>query len=268
MESQLQLEDLRKAQRELNEAFSFRRSINTTPDEEAFATNVETPRATQELQQVGSDAKKKIRRRVRKKTIEEIVPDLEMPMTMADTDSTAEQRATTDWNGIPTAASEIANPDTDTDNFKAMTAEELAVIDNEFEQYTSITANGFNEPTLQDGAMNSSIGTTQDNTDDATAQSLRFQQQLASNTWNDSILKNQDKLEPLAQIMKQLALLEQERSAATARLKEEFAARRELEDEFYRKQRQVLEAGAAQVQQEVMYATTTTTTKTSVGNNE
>jgi Sec-independent protein translocase protein TatA len=43
MESQLQLEDLRKAQRELTDAFSFRRSINVD-DTEAFATTVATPR--------------------------------------------------------------------------------------------------------------------------------------------------------------------------------------------------------------------------------
>ena len=44
MESQLQLEELRKAQRELNDAFSFRRSINTDETGDAFSTTATTPR--------------------------------------------------------------------------------------------------------------------------------------------------------------------------------------------------------------------------------
>ena len=44
MESQLQLEELRKAQRELNDAFSFRRSINTDETSDAFSTTATTPR--------------------------------------------------------------------------------------------------------------------------------------------------------------------------------------------------------------------------------
>merc|ERR1719437_105581 len=44
MESQLQLEEIRKAQRELNDAFSFRRSINVEADSDPFAVNVQSPR--------------------------------------------------------------------------------------------------------------------------------------------------------------------------------------------------------------------------------
>ena len=38
MESQLQLDDIRKAQRELNDAFSFRRTINVDDEGDAFST--------------------------------------------------------------------------------------------------------------------------------------------------------------------------------------------------------------------------------------
>jgi Sec-independent protein translocase protein TatA len=48
MESQLQLEEIRKAQRELNDAFSFRRSINVDQDEDAFTTTVTSPREGQD----------------------------------------------------------------------------------------------------------------------------------------------------------------------------------------------------------------------------
>jgi len=44
-ESQLQLEEIRKAQRELNDAFSFRRSINVDADTDPFEVNVQTPRS-------------------------------------------------------------------------------------------------------------------------------------------------------------------------------------------------------------------------------
>ena len=44
LESQLQLEEIRKAQRELTDAFSFRRSINVDEDTEAFEVNAQSPR--------------------------------------------------------------------------------------------------------------------------------------------------------------------------------------------------------------------------------
>eukprot|EP00980_Cylindrotheca_fusiformis_P031772 scaffold26938_cov113-Cylindrotheca_fusiformis.AAC.1 len=44
MESQLQLEEIRKAQRELNDAFSFRRSINVEEDSNPFEVNAQSPR--------------------------------------------------------------------------------------------------------------------------------------------------------------------------------------------------------------------------------
>jgi Sec-independent protein translocase protein TatA len=54
METQLELEDLRKAQRELNDAFSFRRSINVDQDgEEAFA---EPERGAEPIKAVAADA--------------------------------------------------------------------------------------------------------------------------------------------------------------------------------------------------------------------
>jgi hypothetical protein len=44
MENNLQLEEIRKAQRDLNEAFNFRRSINVEEDTDPFEVNAKSPR--------------------------------------------------------------------------------------------------------------------------------------------------------------------------------------------------------------------------------
>jgi hypothetical protein len=78
-------------------------------------------------------------------------------------------------------------------------------------------------------------------------QQNRFVEQLSGN-WNAKILANEDKLEPLALLMERLAILEEEKNAADARLEEEFRMRAELEEKYYRNKRQILEEAAADVQ--------------------
>ena len=75
----------------------------------------------------------------------------------------------------------------------------------------------------------------------------RFAAQL-SGQWNESILENEDMLSPLAKIMDRLAILEEEKKAATMRLEEEFRMRGELEEKFYRQKRELLEESAAEIQ--------------------
>lgn len=75
----------------------------------------------------------------------------------------------------------------------------------------------------------------------------RFQQQM-SGDWNSQILANNDKLEPLGEVMNLLAVLEEEKIAADLRLQEEFKAREANEEEFYLEKRKLLEEAAAQVQ--------------------
>ena len=74
MESQLQLDELRKAQQELTDAFSFRRSINVDQEAEAFATvepSVEkkSEPAAAVAAAEGAPKKKVKRRRIKKKKI-------------------------------------------------------------------------------------------------------------------------------------------------------------------------------------------------------
>jgi len=241
MEGQLQLEEIRKAQRELNDAFSFRRSINTdvdssfetTPAKESSSTPAAAAAVAATTEGEATGKKKKIRRRVRKKTppaeetppaiaqdvppaMESNVPDLEMP-----------EPALANANGVQEPQ---------------YTDEEAEAIQKEFDRYTM--------PEDLNGKadwMNDDYDT---NVDDAAAQT-RFQQQM-SNSWNDQILANEDKLSPISTVMNKIALLEEERKTAQDRLEEEFKKRREMDDQFFQQQRELLEDAMRQVQDQAM----------------
>lgn len=235
MESQLQLEELRKAQRELNDAFSFRRSINVDEESEAFSVNPETSKtatvpASSDSEATTSDApKKKIkRRRVKKKKATEeangttasvpadsTVPDLEMPAP---------------WD---------VEPDDEED--RRRTEQELELREERMERLKSGTQKEQSAAVSEFGEPMVDFGETPAQEQD------RFAQQM-SEDWNASVMANQEQLEPLAKVMERLAILEEEKNAADARLEEEFRLRTELEEKFYREKRELLEEAAAEVQ--------------------
>jgi ribosomal protein L12E/L44/L45/RPP1/RPP2 len=284
MESQLQLEDLRKAQRELTDAFSFRRSINVD-DTEAFATNVATPRVGKSIgniEEVASEVaaagagaatvaaaggsaaptkkKKKYRRRkvvkeeepVEEESSDDIpdysgeIPDLDMNSAFPD---------------LPADPVTAEAPSSDVGSSSSeLTPEEEAVIEQEFGKYTMTDPNPMSEwydNTMATSAKDfddSDIAAAEDTPapalEESTAEAQsRFQQQL-SGTWNDNVLANQDKLSPLASVMELLAVLEQEKNEADKQMEEEFRQRAELKEVYYKKQRSVLEKAATQIQQE------------------
>ena len=265
MESTLQLEEIRKAQRELNDAFSFRRTINVDADSDAFsvqagsAQKAEAERlaavaATSATMTVGSNftstqqPSKKIRRRIRKKEEEPIVPDIPSmsEYNMQSSDSIL--------NNVP----DLEMPTRDSD-------EEAAIIEEEFNQYVlNPMTSSFDDWDNWDGMNRTGVDTdsqTVTNTDatrnvttaaivdPATklAEQTRFQQQLSGN-WNSQILNAGDSLEPIALVMNKIALLEQEKKAALKRLDEEYAQRTAIEEKFYKEQRQLLEETARDVQ--------------------
>jgi ribosomal protein L12E/L44/L45/RPP1/RPP2 len=284
MESQLQLEDLRKAQRELTDAFSFRRSINVD-DTEAFATTVATPRVGKsigDVEEVASEVaaagaagaataaaggagapkkKKKYRRRkvVKEEPVEEEeessddipdysgeIPDLDMNSAFPDLPADPVTSEAPSSVGSSSGSSEL-------------TPEEEAVMEQEFEKYTMTDPNPMSE--WYDNTMattakndNDSVSAVEEtpiaSPDESTAEAQsRFQQQM-SGTWNDNVLANQDKLSPLASVMELLAVLEQEKNEADKQMEEEFRQRAELKEVYYKKQRSVLEKAATQIQQE------------------
>ena len=265
MESTLQLEEIRKAQRELNDAFSFRRTINVDADSDAFsvqagsAQKAEAERlaavaATSATMTVGSNftstqqPSKKIRRRIRKKEEEPIVPDIP---SMSEYNM---QSSNSILNNVP----DLEMPTRDSD-------EEAAIIEEEFNQYVlNPMTSSFDDWDNWD-SMNRTGGETDSQTvtntdatrnvttaaivDPATklAEQTRFQQQLSGN-WNSQILNAGDSLEPIALVMNKIALLEQEKKAALKRLDEEYAQRTAIEEKFYKEQRQLLEETARDVQ--------------------
>ena len=288
MESTLQLEEIRKAQRELNDAFSFRRTINVDADSDAFsvqagsaqkaeaerltaaATTATTATVTSATMSTGSNVTvtatqqqppKKIRRRIRKKE-EPVVLDLpsmsEYNMQSSDFMS----------NNIPDLEMPTSEFETSSSKQRSgvVSDEEAAIIEKEFDQYVlNPMTSTFDDwdswdvsNRMAQDEVESMNGTTiTPNTtslsttvvDPATklAEQNRFQQQLSGN-WNDQVLKAGDTLEPIALVMNQIALLEQEKNAALKRLDEEYTQRTAIEERYYKEQRQLLDETARNVQ--------------------
>jgi Sec-independent protein translocase protein TatA len=243
MESSLQLEELRKAQRELSDAFSFRRTINVDADSEAFSVQAGSAQKAEAEAAIASTAviadpsapPKKIRRRIRKKEVE---PE--------DTQSSVPINNIPDLE-MPTITNTVTNQ-----NESSISDDEASIIESEFNQYVMNPSVPFDDWDSWNGdeeakLLNSNVTATPlDPATDIAARS-RFQQQLSGN-WNDQILSAGDKLEPMAVVMNKIALLEQEKAATLQRLEDEFAKRTEVEEKYYKEQRKVLEEAVSEVQ--------------------
>lgn len=244
MENQLQISELKQAQRELTDAFSFRRSVNVNDYDSAFEErpNPEVGKAV-EPEPVEGDkgtvTKKKIRRRVKKKpkveetaVAEEVsgevitpnVPDLDMPEEDKSEDQLREER-------MERLAASME---------RQKAKEEQKIPDDPPTDWYKASEESMAEEVLkqQQPQMSPEM---------ASEQQSRFASQMRGD-WNDKVMANEDKLSPLAMIMDRLAILEEEKQAADARLEEEFRLRGNLEEKFYREQREVLETGAMEVQ--------------------
>jgi Sec-independent protein translocase protein TatA len=237
MESQLQLEELRKAQRELNDAFSFRRSINVDEEAEAFATtpgsaaaeNDDVRDATTSDSAAVSDApkKKRKRKRVKKKKVE--VPSVE------EANGTATDSVSANVPDLEMPAPwDVDEPDEDE---RRRVEQELQLREDRMERLKT----GTQSPLDEFGAP------TIDFSESPAEEQERFAQQM-SDSWNAQIMANSEELQPLAKVMERLAILEEEKKAADARLEEEFRLRTQLEEKFYREKREILEEAAAEVQ--------------------
>ena len=232
MESQLQLDDIRKAQRELNDAFSFRRTINVDDEGDAFSTipSETRPGAEPIVQSTVSGGKKKLKKVRRRKIVvteetnndtdidNDIDNDYQMPPNRID----MEQAMLSGELGMDVPdldLSEMWSPDEIMDKDAALLRQDR------MERLKGSYDTELPPPAQQD----------------------RFSQQL-SGDWNARIMANEDKLEPLALVMERLAILEEEKEAADARLEEEFRLRAELEEKYYKNKRQILEEAAASAQ--------------------
>ena len=279
MEDQLQLEEIRKAQRELNEAFSFRRTINVDKESEAFSTDVLSPRVGQEYEPPTTSAseavavaaegaagvsaaavapKKKKRMRRIKKKIPPVVADedielandipslLEMP---DDVDNEYEAAGKRMMESLKNLSDDEDDEKSDADaDWAARIERRDEKRDAEDDEKSDADAEDWAAQTRKERRERLEQSTSSAATEEFDmSEQTRFQQQL-SETWNDQIVENTDKLEPLAQVMDRLALLEEEKNAADKRLKEEFKSREENEENFYIEKRKLLEQAAAEIQ--------------------
>lgn len=253
MEDQLDLQELRKAQVELNQAFNFRRSINVDDTAEAFSevpkmmedtAAVATTATAASAATVASSNKPKKRKRVKKKkvvdetstttgvgNINQNVPDLDMSTEFGD--EFKNQMGIMDDN-----VSSIQ---------KQQEEEELAKVRAERIQRLQAAGQGGNDSDTNLASQVLKQSSTMDDEQVSAAESARFASQLSVDEWNKRIMENEDKLSPLSQIMQRLAILEEERLAANQRLDEEFQRRADIEDMYYKEKRQVLEDAAAEI---------------------
>ncbi len=253
MENQLELTELRKAQSELNSAFNFRRSINVDQESEAFselpkiaetgaaaATTTTVVSATPE--EPPTTRKKKKRRRVKKK-VEEIPEEIPYSGDIPDLDMTSAFQDEFKQNmglSAPVAG------ETEAELAARLRKERLQRLEISQVRAEQASAAGDEWFSASESEIASELIAQQPSPEEAEAASNRFAQQL-SGKWNDNILDNEEQLSPLAKIMEQLAILEDERSAANLRLDDEFARRQEIEEKFYREKRELLETAAAEV---------------------
>jgi Sec-independent protein translocase protein TatA len=266
MENQLQLEEIRKAQRELTEAFSFRRSINVDKDTDPFEVNAQSPRLAveEEITEVAgvtstlAPHKTKKVRRVKKKKVDFSPIDI-------DKSSLDASASTNLANDVPDL--DLDDPSSDTAD-RAMESiqaardklakeQEVATVEEPIaqrhqERLERLQRAGESSPANGQVAM---------------AEQSRFQQQL-SGQWNNQILTNEEKLDPLATIMQRLAVLEEEKVATDLRLQEEFRLREENEERFYREKRQLLDEAAAKVQASFYASTMASPSSTSATGSE
>lgn len=252
-ESQLQLEEIRKAQRELNDAFSFRRSINVDSDTDPFEVNVKSPRPDDAF--AGQDretasptvpAKKKRVRRIKKQKAAPVPVEDDYDLEGLDALSNNLQQLPLADN-VPDLDAFDENEE---DGDESLSEAEKRAMESMREARDQLKRERTERLQQRRSSSPDGEGSHVEAMEAAAnekEQQSRFQQQL-SGDWNAKILENSDKLDPLANIMDRLALLEDQKIAADKRLQEEFKLREENEERYYREKKKLLEEAAAQVQ--------------------
>jgi len=222
MEDQLNIQEIRKAQQDLTDAFSFRRSINYDEEKEPVDEPVQeqSKEENQETNSINPNKKKKIRRR-RKVIKKKIDPD--------------------DVTGI---VEDLTMPGT-----TILDSENIPAIENSLKSFSAEIESTENLDTSPVGWFEEPESEPQFDLEKEQEEN-RFQNQLSSQ-WNDTILQNTDKLSPLSSVMERLAILEDERAATEKRLEDEFRVRTEMEEKFYSEKRKLLEEAALEIQSNV-----------------
>ena len=235
MESQLQLDEIRKAKNDLERAFDFRRSINYDDDDldedgmrgsgsasgsgSGSGSDDKAEKVSQKVSEKVSEGvegaatavtkKKRVVRRVKKKRVEE----KEEEEAEAEAEKEGEGEMNMEENLTPSTTSGSV-PDLD--------------LDEDTDYFTKIA---------EDLDTSTSSPDPNPNPTDETS---RFQSQM-SDGWNNNILDNEKQLDPLAKIMEQMALLDEERVQNLQLLEEEFAAKNMLNEQILDRKKELLD---------------------------
>lgn len=259
MEDQLDLQELRKAQSELNSAFGFRRSINVDQTGDAFSSvppmNEPAPAVEEAVAEAGATAvasvataevtqtkKRRKRKRVKKQPVKPIeeevpsysgeIPDLDMSTAFAD-----EIKEQTNID-VPSAFQE----ETEEELTARIRQERMDRLEKASQAPPSENTDWFS---ASESDIASEVLSQQPLESDPIEQS-RFASQLSGN-WNQQILDNDEQLSPLGKVMDRIALLEEERMAENRRLEEEFRLRKDIDEKYYREKRALLEDAATEI---------------------
>ena len=259
MENQLELTELRKAQTELNNAFSFRRSINTDEAVDAFTENeLFTEKAAAAAAATASGAaaaaegeaegatavkkKKRLVRRKKKKVVAEEEPaPVEEELSNLDREIAMEYPDLDMLDEPPSA--DVQSKINEEDKLRAERMERLSGGSTTAQEPDWFTAS-------EEEIASEVLNTTPKDPALEAYEKNRFQSQLTAEDWNAQIMANEDKLSPLAMVMQRLAILEEEKNAADRRLEEEYERRMDNEDKFYLEKRRVLEEAIEDIQRD------------------
>jgi len=262
MENQLELTELRKAQTELNNAFSFRRSINTDEAVDAFTENelftekaaaaaaaTASGAAAAEGEAEGATAVKKKKRLVRRKkkkvVVEEEPAPVEEEVSNLDREIAMEYPDLDMLDDPPSA--DVQSKINEEDKLRAERMERLS-------GGSTSSSTTTQEPdwftASEEEIASEVLNTTPKDPALEAYEKNRFQSQLTAEDWNAQIMANEDKLSPLAMVMQRLAILEEEKNAADRRLEEEYERRMDNEDKFYLEKRRVLEEAIEDIQRD------------------
>ena len=229
MDDQLDLKELRKAQSELNEAFSFRRSINTDEGmgafemENSFSENTATAAATTTAAAVASDnvatasdgstvaieegvqvkKKRRLVRRKKKKVVEEDEEGEELSEEF-NVPSEEDKYPDLDMLDVPNLTEEERYPDLDMLDVPNLTEEErlraerLERLSGSSDDEISSEPDWFNA-SKEDIASEVLSQNGEQQQEDAAMSSYakqRFQSQLSAEDWNKQIMEKEDELGP------------------------------------------------------------------------
>ena len=222
MEDQLELKELRRAQSELNEAFGFRRSINTSEFGEAFdrtgslnsssggggfsasggggtavmatATGSTSSSSTSEVggEEVDDDAPKRKRKLVRRKK-KKVVEEIDVPESESEEGGEYNNNFALEYPDLDMLGS--VDNDNDDAFLRAQRMERLQQSSMNEDEETTVDWFTASESDIASKILNPPED-SKPNSINSSFEKQRFQSQLSAEEWNAQIMAREDELSP------------------------------------------------------------------------